>query len=446
MASNTELIECVICSEVLLDPRPLPCGHSYCGPPRQCLESMANDVGGLRCAVCRVDHDMRACDINPLYGIRDYIQGSSKVDDLFSLKCPLHVNKECTLWCSTCDEMICDDCIDNQHDDHSFRKLHKVIVEKLETKLGKSIEEGLVAHLDNLKQIIDSKSLALATLEKELSGLRDHELLVEQYTDIMKKKSSNKNLNQTGLLVKISESNLLKCSGIDEIPVDEFRPSSSELPGPSIEKQTQSSYVSSSISTQTVFPLPVSSKPEVSCQSTQAETGTQSLCQDFSSGLAEAGKTTEEDNSPGYGLCKCTVEHGLNNLWRSPITLVSKIYVTQRNPLIIAPTSFILCCPYLFTIQVELTSQSNCREKMCRIIVQCVHTFDQSLPPFTFKYEMFLVNSKDRKKYKSKKATWCYPKDAKLSWDAINYSELINPCSNWISDENCMEIQFRLYP
>ena len=271
MASNIDLIECVICSEVLLDPRPLPCGHSYCGPPRQCLESIANDVGGLRCAVCRVDHDMRACDIKPLYGIRDYIQGSSKVDDLYRLKCSLHVNKECTLWCSTCDEMICDDCIDNQHDDHPVRKLHKVFVEKLEAKLGKPIEDGLVAHLENLKQIIDSKSLALATsksrvstLETELLGLRDHKLFVEQYTDIMKIKTPNKNLNPTDLLVKISQSNLLKCSGNDEIPVDEFCSCFSEKRGPSTEKPTQSACVSSSISTQIDFPLPVSSKIEVS--------------------------------------------------------------------------------------------------------------------------------------------------------------------------------------
>ena len=136
----------------------------------------------------------------------------------------------------------------------------------------------------------------------------------------------------------------------------------------------------------------------------------------------------------------------MKNLWRSPITLVSKIYVVQRNPLITAPSSFLSCCPYKFFFQVELTSQSNCREKMCRIIVQCDHRFGQSLPPFTFKYDMFVVNKKDKKKFKSNHGTWYYPKEEKLSWDAINYSELINPCSNWISDRNCIEIQFRLYP
>ena len=69
---NTESIECVTCNEVLINPRPLFCGHSYCGPRREYLETITNDNGGLRCAVCLVEHDMETCDTNTLYEIPDF--------------------------------------------------------------------------------------------------------------------------------------------------------------------------------------------------------------------------------------------------------------------------------------------------------------------------------------------------------------------------------------
>ena len=143
MASDYDEIECVICNESLIDPRALPCGHCYCGSPRDCLNSLKNDTGGLRCAICRVDHNLKAESIKPLYGIRDWFQGTSKTKAP-SLPCAWHENMECTFWCNSCNVMICASCFEYQHDGHAMRGLRKYLVGKIETLFRKSLFDGIV--------------------------------------------------------------------------------------------------------------------------------------------------------------------------------------------------------------------------------------------------------------------------------------------------------------
>ena len=147
-ADLLDVLECVICNEDLLDPRPLPCGHSYCGLPRPCLTSLQNENSGLRCAVCRADHNVKAEDIKPLYGIRDYFQGSSnaEVKNSYRFPCSVHPNKDFTFWCTNCNEMICIDCIEEQHDEHPVRNLKKYFIGKIEAKLAKPFNEGIVEY------------------------------------------------------------------------------------------------------------------------------------------------------------------------------------------------------------------------------------------------------------------------------------------------------------
>ena len=158
MAVSAELIECVICSENLLDPRALPCGHSYCGPPRPCLTGLKNPSGGICCAICRVDHDLKPEDIKPLFGIRDLIQGISESrvqESPVQIPCSTHQAKDCTLWCKTCDVMICFECIGDEHDGHPVRKLKSYLVEKIESQLGKPLQEGVEEYKSGLMRKIE---------------------------------------------------------------------------------------------------------------------------------------------------------------------------------------------------------------------------------------------------------------------------------------------------
>ena len=70
--SDEQGLDCVVCHEAYRDPRALPCGHSYCGPPRVCLKSLEIERNKMTCAICRSNFDLNAEDIKPLYGIRDF--------------------------------------------------------------------------------------------------------------------------------------------------------------------------------------------------------------------------------------------------------------------------------------------------------------------------------------------------------------------------------------
>ena len=109
---------------------------------------MASTAGVLRCAVCRVGHDLKPEDIKPLYGIRDCFQSSSGVQTMKGphLPCKLHSKNEYTMFCNRCLVMICDSCIDEEHDGHPMRKLKKYLMEILESNFGKPFMEGIVEY------------------------------------------------------------------------------------------------------------------------------------------------------------------------------------------------------------------------------------------------------------------------------------------------------------
>ena len=70
-------IECPICTDPLTDPRALPCGHSYCGPPKDCLKGVKKKSGGLKCSVCQEESDRDISKLKPLFGIRDFLEQST---------------------------------------------------------------------------------------------------------------------------------------------------------------------------------------------------------------------------------------------------------------------------------------------------------------------------------------------------------------------------------
>ena len=154
-------LECVICNDPIFDPRAFPCGHSFCGPPRCCLLFMETESGFSRCAVCRTVHKMRANDIKPLYGIRDYFRGDQNENTSGHWKvhvpCFSHPNQECMFWCSTCSAMICEDCFDKDHDGHFVRKLKNHLEQKLEQRLGEKLLRGLTKQNDECLKVIELK-------------------------------------------------------------------------------------------------------------------------------------------------------------------------------------------------------------------------------------------------------------------------------------------------
>ena len=42
-------LECIACGHELQNPKFLPCGHEYCGPPKDCLVKLENQEGKVTC-------------------------------------------------------------------------------------------------------------------------------------------------------------------------------------------------------------------------------------------------------------------------------------------------------------------------------------------------------------------------------------------------------------
>ena len=160
--ANNDGLNCSVCTDIIVDPRALPCGHSYCGPPKMCLKALQKPGGVLRCAICSTEYNRRTEDLKPLYGIREHLEGysseisayqkeieqlRSKMDNLrkkLSFKPPVCSHTLCenlvSFWCKECEVESCDDCLEARHDKHSVVGYKKHLRRKVEMKLLKIAE------------------------------------------------------------------------------------------------------------------------------------------------------------------------------------------------------------------------------------------------------------------------------------------------------------------
>ena len=185
-----ENLRCSICQEVLLDPRPLPCGHSFCGPPRPCLVMMENGEHTMTCAICRSDFSLRAADIKPLYGIREYFKGTEQLSQFCTssgIKCERHWTKECNLWCTECDVTVCELCIQDEHDEHPVRNLRKHLTHKIEQKFGTKIPETIIQYQTSLEKCVDLNSRMFTQLHKRYESVKDFLVNAESKQQLLHK-------------------------------------------------------------------------------------------------------------------------------------------------------------------------------------------------------------------------------------------------------------------
>merc|ERR1712226_424536 len=123
MATNSSGLDgfnCSVCSEVFNDPRPLPCGHLFCGPPKSCLTKLCDDSGNITCAECNTEHKIEIDNIAPLYRLRDALEAyaanetAQKVEEQQTKNeqfrfppCEQHLKQNCELWCLDCNFAVC---------------------------------------------------------------------------------------------------------------------------------------------------------------------------------------------------------------------------------------------------------------------------------------------------------------------------------------------------
>ena len=480
MAVSTELIECVICSENLLDPRALPCGHSFCGPPRCCLTGLKNSTGGICCAICRVDHDLKPEAIKPLYGIRDYLLKNQTSPDI---PCLVHTSKECTFRCLDCELMICFECTEDEHDGHFVRNLKKHLIAKVESLFGKSWRHGIAKYRESLEKMrasqkfeLENQKTRMEEIEKQLQAVQLQMSVIDSCLEPLSHNNDEKRVSETLSLLKLSNLELLerRNSGLEKT-VDKLECSTQcntacceistqyEILTRSVSSQSDSELacVRKSTASQTDALLSVRSTsiterngPSANCSSGDNEPDQKhkplSDLRYERRGTSDSSDSwTDEEPSDDEMLnCYCMLKHKKVSNWNFTICLGAELRVSDRNPLVIGRSNFLFVCPFKFWVRAELVPHKyKHNEKVFKIIVgyRKANKDYGDLPAASiFRYAFILANHNKDGVHKKYEGTWYYPKHKELYWHSITSSQLINPESGWINSDNDVIVEIEL--
>ena len=179
-----EEITCPLCLDIFKEPKILPCQHIYCKVP--CLKGLARrspNPGTITCPECRsvvqipgnnFDNLPTAFHINRLKEVHETMAGTlSAVDSSDKMcQCSRHQSQSLDLYCESCQQLICRDCIiaDRKHVDHEYGYVNEVIAshrEDVKRKLcpAKQLEEDLstaVARISNIKDEVTEQGASLS--------------------------------------------------------------------------------------------------------------------------------------------------------------------------------------------------------------------------------------------------------------------------------------------
>ena len=127
----TEHLICAICTDIFHDPRILVCGHVFC---KNCLDRLMQNrpwflqYVTISCPTCRHDTELPESGVNglsriiPIVGILDQDlseePGPSCKRSKRTTTCSEHNQEQRVIYCSSCLNMICFKCFQENHSDH----------------------------------------------------------------------------------------------------------------------------------------------------------------------------------------------------------------------------------------------------------------------------------------------------------------------------------------
>ena len=206
------LLEIKDALEKVKEPQKVKCDK--CRTPKPAT-SYCRVCGEFICAMCTTAH--REWDAFSKHEVVAMEQFESKVKQLDALKkvtlhCPLHQEKKLKLYCETCHELICSNCIVKKHRDHhydlvcdTFEKHEAEItasLDKVEETLGLTNEA--LEQLDVRSQDLDDQQAAI-----EVNIQRERKLLIEaievRTTELIGKADSYTKMKKKNLAAQRNE-------------------------------------------------------------------------------------------------------------------------------------------------------------------------------------------------------------------------------------------------
>ena len=192
-----EQLNCSICLDTYTDPKLLQCFHVYC---QQCLVPLVDrdQQGqlGLSCPTCRQVTpipDRRVAGLQPAFHINHLLevqQSLQKVENPAATPvgaakknpeivepsvrfCFVHPEEELILYCETCGELVCVQCImkDGKHHDHDYALIKKAF---------DSYKEEIASSLEPMEKQVTTTEKALAQLDTCCGKISDQQVITEE--------------------------------------------------------------------------------------------------------------------------------------------------------------------------------------------------------------------------------------------------------------------------
>lgn len=182
-----EQLTCSVCLETYIDPRTLPCLHSFC---LRCLQVLSQHNGHIRCPSCRrnisipegnVIHFPSAFLLNTLMAEVEQLpqpqstpQPKVEVVDGVMIKCPTH-NEQCHVYCEQCQELLCFSCAITLHKGHNYNVIETVYHAHLqEVNNNLSLLKGKVAaakeSMNKLMKVENDVKVQGKALKREIAS------------------------------------------------------------------------------------------------------------------------------------------------------------------------------------------------------------------------------------------------------------------------------------
>ncbi|XP_070206231.1 tripartite motif-containing protein 3-like, partial [Littorina saxatilis] len=123
--NDAKSVTCAVCLESYLDPKFLPCHHTFCA---QCITDVANrHTGGtFPCPSCRESTSLPTGGVAAMQA-NFYIKKQPEYDEEM---CQIHTKRELEFYCVRCQEAICINCKMTKHEQHQTEDLHTAIQQK----------------------------------------------------------------------------------------------------------------------------------------------------------------------------------------------------------------------------------------------------------------------------------------------------------------------------
>ncbi|XP_050389305.1 uncharacterized protein LOC126808529 [Patella vulgata] len=145
--------ECGICLGDFVEPKIMPCFHTFCKVCLQCHITETARNGEINCPMCRTEIPV------PPGGAAGFTSNFYIEDRSNRNICPKHEEMELKFYCRDCSVAICSDCIAVDHADHKRAELKTVDPELRQSLKTIKLEiENQIKLLDNQLEYLDEKS------------------------------------------------------------------------------------------------------------------------------------------------------------------------------------------------------------------------------------------------------------------------------------------------